>query len=225
MEIIPTFIQTTASVEDVVATVFVCCLVWMAARAIIPVAGRLSFRLDVRALLSAISLPGLAGHAALVDPAPLFRNAPTPHLDRSKSSPALYERVPPPRSLVRAGDIRRGVHPAIHGPGRSAHEALFPRAEKTSRELEPWERGAIDLRRTTRRGSEHHNPTREPDHYTVLPGDTLWDITAKVLRTDDQRVIARCWPKLHRANVDVIGRDPNLIRPGQVLYIPRMEDV
>jgi nucleoid-associated protein YgaU len=58
-----------------------------------------------------------------------------------------------------------------------------------------------------------------------MPGDTLWDIAARVLDTDDQRVIARYWPRIHRENRAIIGRDPNLIRPGQVLTLPPREQV
>lgn len=56
--------------------------------------------------------------------------------------------------------------------------------------------------------------------YTVKSGDTLWDIAAQVLMTSDQARIARYWPQIHRANRDVIGRDPNLIFAGQLLKLP-----
>jgi nucleoid-associated protein YgaU len=58
----------------------------------------------------------------------------------------------------------------------------------------------------------------------VVPGDTLWDIAAEVLETDDQRAIARYWPRIHKENLDIVGRDPNLIRPGQVLALPPKEE-
>ncbi|HEX2058550.1 MAG TPA: LysM domain-containing protein [Actinomycetota bacterium] len=54
----------------------------------------------------------------------------------------------------------------------------------------------------------------------MLPGETLWSIAAERLRTDDVRRIARYWPRIHRANREEIGPDPNLIRPGQVLELP-----
>ena len=60
-------------------------------------------------------------------------------------------------------------------------------------------------------------------HHTVLPGDTLWDIAGDVLGTTDLRRIARYWPLIHRENRDVIGNDPSLLRPGQVLTLPRIE--
>ena len=58
------------------------------------------------------------------------------------------------------------------------------------------------------------------DRYTVRPGDSLWDIAEMKLGTKEARRIARYWPRIHRANRDVIGGDPNLIVPGQVLTLP-----
>lgn len=57
--------------------------------------------------------------------------------------------------------------------------------------------------------------------YEVQLGDTLWDIAARVLETDDPARIARFWPALHKANFDELGADPNRIFPGQVLRIPK----
>ena len=55
-----------------------------------------------------------------------------------------------------------------------------------------------------------------------VPGlDHLWSITSRYLgpsATADE--IAREWPRWHEANRDVIGDDPDLIRPGQVLHPP-----
>jgi len=48
--------------------------------------------------------------------------------------------------------------------------------------------------------------------YTVQPGDTLSQIAARLGVAD--------WRRLYETNRGVIGADPNLIRPGQVLIIP-----
>jgi nucleoid-associated protein YgaU len=55
----------------------------------------------------------------------------------------------------------------------------------------------------------------------VLRGDSLWEIAARRLgpaATEAQ--IAAEWPRWWAANRDVIGPDPNLIRPGQRLRPP-----
>jgi len=51
-----------------------------------------------------------------------------------------------------------------------------------------------------------------PRTYTIRPGDTLSGIAARFGIAD--------WRKLYQANKGVIGSDPNLILPGQVLTIP-----
>jgi LysM repeat protein len=51
-----------------------------------------------------------------------------------------------------------------------------------------------------------------PHTYTVRPGDTLSGIADRFGIAD--------WRTLYQANKGVVGPDPNLIRPGQVLTIP-----
>lgn len=57
--------------------------------------------------------------------------------------------------------------------------------------------------------------------YTVVPGESLWSITARLLPAGSSpEQIAQAWPVLYRANSDVVGADPSLIRPGTVLSVP-----
>lgn len=56
----------------------------------------------------------------------------------------------------------------------------------------------------------------------VLRGDSLWSLAARSLgeeATDAQ--IAVEWQRWYAANAQVVGQDPDLIRPGQVLVAPR----
>ncbi len=55
---------------------------------------------------------------------------------------------------------------------------------------------------------------KAPVHYTVAAGDTLSGIAAAL-------AVPGGWPTLYAANRRVIGPDPNLIRTGTVLTIPR----
>jgi nucleoid-associated protein YgaU len=56
-------------------------------------------------------------------------------------------------------------------------------------------------------------PTGHPcTWYEVRPGDNLTTIARHFCGTDD-------WHKIYNDNKDVIGDDPNLIFPGQVLCI------
>lgn len=59
----------------------------------------------------------------------------------------------------------------------------------------------------------------------VKPGDSLWRITAQRLGPSaSERQIAVGWPYWYRANRQVIGRDPNLIRPGERLTMPTAQE-
>ncbi|MFC8502977.1 LysM peptidoglycan-binding domain-containing protein [Pedococcus sp. NPDC057267] len=60
----------------------------------------------------------------------------------------------------------------------------------------------------------------------VLRGDSLWSIVARHLgpgATDAE--VAAQWPRWHAANRSVIGDDPDLLLPGQVLHPPHAEAV
>jgi nucleoid-associated protein YgaU len=50
--------------------------------------------------------------------------------------------------------------------------------------------------------------------YTVQPGDTLWSIAQQFYGDGSQ------WNKIYDANKQIIGPDPNNLRPGMVLTIP-----
>ena len=64
-------------------------------------------------------------------------------------------------------------------------------------------------------------PPDERPGLVVRRGDTLWDLVQRHLGPDasDAEVAAE-WPRWHEANRDVIGHDPDLLLPGQVLQAP-----
>ena len=55
---------------------------------------------------------------------------------------------------------------------------------------------------------------------TVRRGDSLWRIAAEHLHNASDAEIAEEWPRWYEANRAVIGSDPGLIHPGQVLRVP-----
>jgi resuscitation-promoting factor RpfA len=56
---------------------------------------------------------------------------------------------------------------------------------------------------------------------TVTAGDTLWGIAARQLPgKPSEAQIAAAWPRWYARNRTVIGADPSLIRPAQVLQPP-----
>ena len=61
----------------------------------------------------------------------------------------------------------------------------------------------------------------DDDGYPVRRGDTLWAVVARDLGPYATAAeIAREWPRWYAANRTVIGADPNMIRPGEVLHPP-----
>lgn len=57
-------------------------------------------------------------------------------------------------------------------------------------------------------------PKPLPKTYTVVKGDSLWKISKRVYKDGAQ------WRRIYDANKSVIGKNPNLIYPGQKLVIP-----
>lgn len=111
-----------------------------------------------------------------------------------------------------AGDPLTGWAPAFGsappGPALGAPDPLFLAARPSVRpQLAP------DLFAGPRVGA--------PEGVVVHRGDTLWDIVGRALgpaATDLE--IAREWPRWYAHNRSVIGDDPDLILPGQVLTRP-----
>lgn len=128
---------------------------------------------------------------------------------------------PPPRLLVRTEappSPATEAHPGIHGRARGSEhrgERLFMRAGELP--------ANADRREAMQRhpsGKRLASPVTCDNSYTVTSGDELWSIAARALGTEDPRRIARYWPRIHRLNRAVIGADPSLIYPGQVLRLP-----
>lgn len=58
----------------------------------------------------------------------------------------------------------------------------------------------------------------------VEQGDSLWALAAERLARDGDTPtdaeVAAYWPRVHAANRDLIGDDPDLLHPGQALRLP-----
>ncbi|HEY3001833.1 MAG TPA: hypothetical protein VGJ44_05745 [Kribbellaceae bacterium] len=69
-----------------------------------------------------------------------------------------------------------------------------------------------------------HSRTARPAERAVVAvreGDSLWSIAAAELGPGaSDAAIAERWPQWYAANAPVIGSDPDLIQPGQVLHAP-----
>ena len=71
------------------------------------------------------------------------------------------------------------------------------------------------------------SPRASSPSVVVLRGDSLWEIAARHLGPDaSDAEVAVEWPRWYAANRAVIGDDPDLLLPGQVLQVPaRAESV
>lgn len=67
---------------------------------------------------------------------------------------------------------------------------------------------------TVKKEEKRVDNTVQPKTYTVKSGDCLWNIAKKYYGSGAQ------YTKIYNANKGVIGGNPNLIYPGQVLTIP-----
>jgi len=65
-----------------------------------------------------------------------------------------------------------------------------------------------------------------PEHAVrVEPGDSLWLIAARRLGPHPSEAqVAAAWPRWYAANQQVIGDDPSLIQPGELLHAPPTSD-
>ncbi len=65
-----------------------------------------------------------------------------------------------------------------------------------------------------------HSRQEHVGEYTVVSGDSLSAIAVKFYGAG----AGGNWKSIYEANKETIGDDPNLIRPGQVLKIPRLPE-
>jgi LysM domain len=124
----------------------------------------------------------------------------------------------PPHPLVPSKSRPSGPrldHPAVHPPaGKWDGTPLF-------------ERAAQRREREQRKSPEFH-PAGSPKTVsvkggtiTVARGDCLWTLAAEVLGVADTPRIDGYWRAIYRVNHRVVGSDPNLLFPGQVLVLPQ----
>ena len=113
------------------------------------------------------------------------------------------------------GGLATPAH-ADDGAGRSPLDGL-PLPDRATATTQV---SRVFARAESRQVADH--PGRRPQPAVVVrPGDTLWAIARIGLPRPDNDDVAARVREIHQANRAVIGADPDLIRPGQRLRMPR----
>ncbi len=114
---------------------------------------------------------------------------------------SVTDTSPATRYVVRSGDTLSGI------AARFTVRGGWPALDAANRHLIGRDPNAI------RPGTVLVLPGQmAPVHYTVAAGDTLSGIAARF-------AVRGGWPALYAANRQIIGRDPDAIRPGMVLAL------
>lgn len=115
-----------------------------------------------------------------------------------------------PRTTSSGTGTTTGTLSAETGTGAPADRPVSPAWEPVPLPVD----GSLLLRQGTR--AEHR-----PTEVVVAPGDSLWSIVATRLGPMATAAeVAETWPAWFEANRRVIGDDPSLLRPGQLLQAP-----
>lgn len=196
------------------------------AGAVAPVAVR---RLGA-ALLGAAVLAGPAAGTAAASGAPPAASTVASTVASTAASGAAAP-SPPPAQAASGTGVLSGVA-GTDGGTRAAGVAGVVRVDRPAvadADTTTWvpDRPATPVRPQSRpEGVRLVTATPHPEHspgreVVVLRGDSLWDITARYLgpRASAAEVAVE-WPRWYAANREVIGAEPALIRPGQVLVPP-----
>ena len=130
---------------------------------------------------------------------------------------------------LRDAGTERGA--ATTAPGATGAQASSVPTSTGGAESGPRAAAGPDRRATpgqggaTRRGDALLTATRDVSgtaaEVVVVRGDTLWSVAARHLPPDATAAdVASAVQRWHAANADVVGEDPDLILPGQVLTAP-----
>lgn len=151
----------------------------------------------------------------------------------------LRQRAPGSRRAVRLDRLARGCPPVVRrlvatavgaalvagtagpvlaqgrpGPGRPAADVVgLALPERTV--------GSALAAAAPRTVTARTVPAQHTGALVVRPGDCLWTLAAGLLGPGaSDRQVTVAWHRLHDANLDRIGPDPDLILPGTLLRVP-----
>ncbi|MGO2051490.1 LysM peptidoglycan-binding domain-containing protein [Glutamicibacter sp. 287] len=83
---------------------------------------------------------------------------------------------------------------------------------------------SIPMNRLLGSGNNRKSASAPSDHVVVASGQTLWSIANDLLNKHGSAAeIAELWPQIYELNREVIGEDPNLLRLGIELQLPKTD--
>lgn len=173
-------------------------------------AGRLARQLLPAVVLRAVA--GVAGISVLI--APVAAGA------KAASGGAASSAAAGPAALLPNWPTDAGRVPPIR-IGWPTDQAPRPASEQP-----PLPSPSLPMSPASNPSARNHSRAGKPapaleGGVLVKPGDSLWLIAAQRLGPDaSEAEIAYAWPRWYAANEPVIGPDPSVIRPGQVLHAP-----
>lgn len=189
-------------------------------------ARRLSPAFMRRLAIAALSLhlaSGVGAQAAVTAPGPEW--APTAEQPSSApSNPGLHQ------NQAGSGRPTGSASEGTRGPAKgsvSMERTGGSEGQPSADELSPgWQPAALPVEPGPLAAQETRQaPGMEPrarrTAVTVLAGDTLWDIAAAHLGAEASDVqIALEWPRWYAVNRGLIGSNPDVLLPGQILLAP-----
>ena len=158
----------------------------------------------------ALAVVGLQLVTAQLATASSLQVLPDPHAAARATSSAWTLASPPSAT----GTPAPGA-PAVPGPAPEpgVPAVAQPQWRPLSPVVEPGPLAGPRLR--------DQRPGGQSTEVTVRPGDSLWSVSSARLGPYASDVdVALDWPRIYQANRDIIGANPNLLRPGQVLQLP-----
>jgi hypothetical protein len=121
-------------------------------------------------------------------------------------------------SLIPADENAIPVSGESPAPGPAPLSTIQPRWQPSPTVVEPGLLAGPPIRSEA---SLHQEPGRHTGSIAVHAGDSLWDIVADHLGPGASDVdIALEWPRWYEANRTLIGQNPDVLLPGQVLLPP-----
>lgn len=179
--------------------------------------------------LSLIAAPSAHAVSEPLDPAWRASVAETPApptekgentLQNDNTVPPQKQAGPSPAEAERPEIVAEPLQEQADSPQIAAPETALPRSAGAARP-EAWTPQADQspggpLTRPATRDS-----VAPPRVVEVRPGDSLWSVAARYLGPGASAGdIAEAWPDWFEANRSVIGDNPDVIRPGQLLVVP-----